>query len=124
MRGLKFLSLLTFIATGVSIIIVLTGKEDYHSIFENIEQGSATTLTVTEKIKSYFANADSWNYLILTAFISILIFLFVSNDFILGRIFQHYRKEWGLNWNAPLEAGGVLVSEDVRLLAEIQLIQA
>jgi len=34
------------------------------------------------------------------------------------------RKEWGLNWNAPLEAGGVLVSEDVRLLAEIQLIQA
>ena len=34
------------------------------------------------------------------------------------------RKEWGLAWNAPLETGGVLVSEEVRLLAEIQLIQA
>jgi len=31
------------------------------------------------------------------------------------------RKEWGLNWNAALEAGGVLVSDDVRLLGEIQL---
>lgn len=31
------------------------------------------------------------------------------------------RKEWGLNWNTALDAGGVLVSEDVRLLGEIQL---
>lgn len=34
------------------------------------------------------------------------------------------RKDWGLNWNAALEAGGVLVSEDVRLLGEIQLAKA
>ncbi len=34
------------------------------------------------------------------------------------------RKEWGLNWNAALEAGGVLVSEDVKLLGEIQLMKA
>ena len=33
------------------------------------------------------------------------------------------RKDWGLNWNAALEAGGVLVSEDVRINAEIQLIK-
>lgn len=33
------------------------------------------------------------------------------------------RKDFGLTWNAPLETGGVLVSEEVRLLAEIQLIQ-
>lgn len=33
------------------------------------------------------------------------------------------RKEWGLNWNAALEAGGVLVSEDVKLLGEIQLMK-
>lgn len=31
------------------------------------------------------------------------------------------RKDWGLNWNAALEAGGVLVSDEVRLLGEIQL---
>lgn len=30
------------------------------------------------------------------------------------------RKDWGLNWNAALEAGGVLVSDDVRIFAEIQ----
>lgn len=34
------------------------------------------------------------------------------------------RKEWNLNWNAPLEAGGVLVSEEVRLHGEVQLVQA
>lgn len=33
------------------------------------------------------------------------------------------RKEWGLNWNAALETGGVLVSDEVRLNAEIQLVK-
>lgn len=30
------------------------------------------------------------------------------------------RKEWGLTWNAVLESGGVLVSEDVTLDIELQ----
>jgi polyisoprenoid-binding protein YceI len=34
------------------------------------------------------------------------------------------RTDFGLNWNAALETGGVLVSEEVKLFAEIQLIQA
>jgi polyisoprenoid-binding protein YceI len=33
------------------------------------------------------------------------------------------RKDFGLNWNAALEAGGVLVSEDVALNAEIQFVK-
>ena len=33
------------------------------------------------------------------------------------------RKDWGLNWNAALETGGFLVSEDVNIIAEIQLIK-
>ncbi len=33
------------------------------------------------------------------------------------------RKDWGLNWNAPLETGGVLVSEEVRISCEIQLVK-
>ncbi|MEP7266996.1 MAG: YceI family protein [Saprospiraceae bacterium] len=32
-----------------------------------------------------------------------------------------HRKEWGLNWNAALEAGGVLVSDEVKLDIDIQL---
>jgi polyisoprenoid-binding protein YceI len=32
-------------------------------------------------------------------------------------------KDWGLNWNATLEAGGVLVSEDVRISCEVQLVR-
>ncbi len=31
------------------------------------------------------------------------------------------RKDWGLNWNAALEAGGVLVSDEVKISAEVQL---
>ncbi len=31
------------------------------------------------------------------------------------------RKDFGMTWNAALEAGGVLVGEDVRLLMNIQL---
>jgi len=34
------------------------------------------------------------------------------------------RNDWNLSWNAPLEAGGLLVSEDVRLFAEVQFVKA
>ena len=34
------------------------------------------------------------------------------------------RKEWGLNWNAALEAGGVLVGEEVKLNFDIELVKA
>ena len=30
------------------------------------------------------------------------------------------RKDWGLNWNAALESGGVMVSDEVKLLGEVQ----
>ncbi|UEG49932.1 YceI family protein [Ferruginibacter lapsinanis] len=33
------------------------------------------------------------------------------------------RKDFGLTWNAVTEAGGVVVSDEVRLIAEIQLIE-
>lgn len=33
------------------------------------------------------------------------------------------RKDWGLNWNTALETGGVLVSEEVKIAAEIQLVK-
>jgi polyisoprenoid-binding protein YceI len=33
------------------------------------------------------------------------------------------RTDFGLNWNAALETGGLLVSEDVKILAEVQLIK-
>lgn len=33
------------------------------------------------------------------------------------------RKDFGLNWNTVLEAGGVLVSEDVRIVLEIQAVE-
>jgi polyisoprenoid-binding protein YceI len=33
------------------------------------------------------------------------------------------RKHWGVNWNAALEAGGVLVSEKVTLELDISAIK-
>jgi polyisoprenoid-binding protein YceI len=33
------------------------------------------------------------------------------------------RTDWGLSWNAALEAGGVLVSEEVKLNAEVQFVK-
>lgn len=34
------------------------------------------------------------------------------------------RTNWNLNWNAAIEAGGLLVSEEIKLHAEIQLTKA
>jgi polyisoprenoid-binding protein YceI len=33
------------------------------------------------------------------------------------------RKDWDLNWNAPLDAGGFLVSEEVWIICEVQLMK-
>jgi polyisoprenoid-binding protein YceI len=33
------------------------------------------------------------------------------------------RKDWGLNWNAALETGGVLVSEEVRFYIDLQFVK-
>ena len=33
------------------------------------------------------------------------------------------RKDWGLNWNAALEAGGVLVSDEVNINCDVQLVK-
>jgi polyisoprenoid-binding protein YceI len=33
------------------------------------------------------------------------------------------RKDWGLNWNAALEAGGVLVGEEVKINCDVELIK-
>jgi polyisoprenoid-binding protein YceI len=33
------------------------------------------------------------------------------------------RKDFGLTWNAALEAGGVLVSDDIRLVMEVELLK-
>ena len=33
------------------------------------------------------------------------------------------RRDWGLNWNAAPDAGGVLVSDDVRMTAELQFFE-
>ncbi|MGZ3883846.1 MAG: YceI family protein [Bacteroidia bacterium] len=34
------------------------------------------------------------------------------------------RKDWGLAWNAPLETGGVLVGEEVKIMCEVELMKA
>ncbi len=33
------------------------------------------------------------------------------------------RKDWNLNWNAALEAGGMLLSDEVRIVDEVQLVK-
>jgi polyisoprenoid-binding protein YceI len=33
------------------------------------------------------------------------------------------RKDWGLNWNAALETGGVMVSDDVKISGEVQFLK-
>jgi polyisoprenoid-binding protein YceI len=33
------------------------------------------------------------------------------------------RKDWGLNWNATLETGGLLVSDEVKIQGEVQFVK-
>jgi polyisoprenoid-binding protein YceI len=33
------------------------------------------------------------------------------------------RKDWGLNWNQGLEAGGVLVSDEVKIQMDLELVE-
>lgn len=33
------------------------------------------------------------------------------------------RRDWNINWNAALEAGGMMLSDDVRIACEVQLVK-
>jgi polyisoprenoid-binding protein YceI len=33
------------------------------------------------------------------------------------------RRDWGINWNAALETGGMMVSDEVRIACEVQLVK-
>ena len=33
------------------------------------------------------------------------------------------RKDWGLNWNTVLDEGGLMVSDDVRIICEVELVK-
>lgn len=33
------------------------------------------------------------------------------------------RKDWGLNWNSLLETGGVMLSDEVNIMCEVQLVK-
>ena len=33
------------------------------------------------------------------------------------------RKDWGLNWNAVLETGGLLVSDEVKITGDVQFLK-
>ena len=33
------------------------------------------------------------------------------------------RKDWGLNWNTALQTGGLLLSDEVNIICEVQLIK-
>ena len=33
------------------------------------------------------------------------------------------RKDFGLNWNAALEAGGVMVANEIKIYAEVQFVK-
>lgn len=33
------------------------------------------------------------------------------------------RKDWGLNWNTALEAGGVLVGDEIKIVGDVELIK-
>ena len=33
------------------------------------------------------------------------------------------RNDWGLNWNMPLETGGLLISDSIAIEVELQLVK-
>lgn len=45
---------------------------------------------------------------------------FLRRFHIIGKL---NRKDFGLTWNAATETGGVLVSDEIRIIAEIQLLK-
>jgi len=44
-------------------------------------------------------------------------------EFLIYKNTNNYRKEFGLLWNALTESGGVVVSDQIKIHAEVQLIK-
>ncbi len=93
---------LRFISTGIK-----NNSEDGFDLIGNLTIRDVTK-TVTLKVEFGGVAKDPWGNT-------------KAGFTVTGKI---NRTEFGLAWNAALETGGVLVSEEIKLFAEIQLVKA
>jgi len=81
-------------------------------------------LKLRRSIKGYPKNWNSAIYLLDTEYGKIRIWDTSGNQKEgFGIDFKINREDFGLTWNAALETGGVMVSTDVRIISNIQLIK-
>lgn len=93
---------LTFSSTGIEAV----GGNEYKVTGDLTIRG--TTNPVTLSVETTETAKDPWGQTKIAATAT-------------GKI---NRKDWGLVWNQVLEAGGVLVSDEIKLTLDVQAIQA
>ncbi len=93
---------LTFVSTGVEA----AGEDDYRVTGDLTIKG--VTKTVAIDFEYTGSAVDPYNNLRVGLEGSVVV----------------NRKDWGIAWNAPLEAGGLLVSEKITLEFEISAVKA
>ena len=93
---------LTFTSTGIEVV----SSNEYKVTGDLTIRG--TTKPVTLAVETSETAKDPWGQTKIAATA-------------IGKI---NRKDWGLVWNQALEAGGVLVSDEIKLTLDVQAVQA
>jgi SanA protein len=92
MKGLKFLILFLLWCTATYLTFLILYFNNTDSAVSQLERQGSRVGRIFRIIAGFFEYADSWNYLSLVVFVSILLFLFAVNDLLTEKYFKTRTK--------------------------------
>lgn len=123
MRGLKFLGFLFLWLLVVLAGIAWYNYDSFGDFRADLADIGQLGTSVWDKVRFYFSNAGSWNYLILLFMFSFLVVLFTLNDLWMERYFHAGKKTGFLNggfaWFGQRASAFLLVGVEFLILANL-----
>lgn len=126
MTSLKYLIKIAFWLFCFGLLLVFAYLDDFNLLIAELQATTNISQSFLKKFFDYFAFADTWNYLTLLGFLSILLILFTINDLLLEKYFYPKQKlkrgtltKKGARWLFHKASSAFLVFIQFILLANV-----
>ncbi len=124
MSSLKHFIKIAFWLFCFGLILIFAYYEDFSQLIAELQATTSISQSFLRKLLEYFSFADTWNYLTLLGFLSVLLILFTINDLLLEKRF--YTKNQvikgtlsgkGIRWLSHKATSAILVFVQFVILA-------
>lgn len=123
MRGLRFLGFLVLAGLALAGVFAWYNYDSPQDVLADLSDYGRFVENIAEKVRFYFSQAGSWNYLILLLMGAVLTVLFIINDLFLERLFHSRKRKsfmgGGFSWFIQRTLAMILVLLEFVVLANI-----